>query len=330
VLLALPVIEFATTQEVFPADQATDFVAASRVASRPMSELKVSATIKVGKVVDWVAITSEGVWVGTKKPNTVEHIDPNTNQVTRVDLPGDPCAGLASDSVSLWVPLCGRVPRLAKVDLKTRSLARMFEVGPAAPEGGIAIGAGAVWLITDKQGSLARIDPASGAILKTLHVPPGSFNPIFSDGRIWVTRFGGSELTSVDAVTGEVVGHFATGPHPRFLTAGAGAVWALSQGDGSLSRIDIKGKQPVLGLQLHIPGEGGDITYADGRVWTTLIKTPLTVVDAARSIVLCQWKGAGGDALGVGYGAVWLTNLSSGTVSRIALSDLPEDCRPAP
>jgi virginiamycin B lyase len=58
-----------------------------------------------------------------------------------------------------------------------------------------------------------------------------------------------------------------------------------------------------------------------------MMKTPLTVVDAATSVVLCQWKGAGGDAIDVGYGTIWLTNYSAGTVSRIALSDLPEDCR---
>lgn len=293
-----------------------------------MSELKITAIIPIGKVADWVAVTSEGVWVGSKKPNSVKHVDPNTNQVTTVALPGDPCAGLAADSESLWVPLCARVPKLAKIDLKTRKLVHTFNVGPAGPEGSIAVGAGSVWLITDKQGSLVRIDPKSGSILLTVQVPPGSYNPVFSDGRIWVTRAEGSEATSVDASTGKVLQHFSTGLHPRFLTAGAGAVWTLNQGDGSLSRIDVAGQRPVLTLQLHTPGVGGDITYGEGRIWTTLMKTPLTIVDAARSIVLCQWKGAGGDAIGVGYGTVWLTSYDAGTVSRIALNDLPEDCRP--
>jgi len=225
--------------------------------------------------------------------------------------------------------LCGHVPQLAKIDLKTRTLVHVFKIGPAAPEGGIATGAGSVWLITDKHGSLAQIDPDSGAILRTVHVPAGSFNPVFSDGRIWVTRAKGTEVTSVDANTGKILDHFSTGPRPRFVTAGGGAVWSLNQGDGSLSRVDIAGQRPVVTLPLHTPGPGGDITYGDGRVWTTMMKTPLTVIDAARSVILCQWKGAGGDAIGFGYGTIWLTNYSSGTVSRIALSDLPEDCRAA-
>jgi len=101
-------------------------------------------------------------------------------------------------------------------------------------------------------------------------VPPGSYNPVFSDGRIWVSRVEGSEVTSVDAATGKVQRHFATGPNPRFLTAGGGAVWTVNQVDGSLSRIDVAGHRPLHTLPLQTPGFGGDITYDEGRVWTTL------------------------------------------------------------
>jgi len=292
-----------------------------------MSDLKVTATIPIAKRTDWIRITPTSVWVGSKGPFAVNEIDPKTNHVVTVALPGDPCAGLAADADSLWVPLCGEKPKLAKVDLKTRTLSAVFDVGPGAKEGGIAVGAGSVWLMVDVQGSLARIDPATGAVVATVQLPPGSYNPVFSEGRVWVSRADGSELTVVDAKTNKVVDHVPTGQHPRFLTAGAGAVWTLNQGDGSLTRIDVTGRRPVDTVQLHTPGPGGDIAFADGRVWTTMMKTPLTAVDAARSVILCQWKGAGGDAVGVGHGAIWLTDLSAGTVLRIALSDLPKACR---
>jgi virginiamycin B lyase len=328
-LLAVAMSSAAASTAAISAATSTDTAAASPVAIHQMSELKVAATVSVGTVADWVAVTSDGVWVGSKKPNAVKHVDPDTNQVTGVELTGDPCAGLAADTQSLWVPLCGPKPKLAKVDLKTHTLVQTFNVGPAGPEGSIAVGAGSVWLITDKKGSLAKIDPDSGSIIQTVHVPPGSYNPIFSDGRVWVTRAAGSGITSVDATTGKILGHFATGPHPRFGTAGGGAVWSLNQGDGSLSRIDIAGQAPVVTRQLHTPGAGGDIKYADGRIWTTMMKTPLTVTDAATAAMLCQFKGAGGDAIDVGFGTIWLTNLEAGTVLRFALSDLPKDCRPS-
>ena len=246
--------------------------------------------------------------------------------MTTVELPGRPCAGLAADADSLWVPLCGPVPQLAKIDLKTRSLARVFPVGPAGPEGGVAVGAGSVWLVTDKAGSLARIDPASGSIVQTVTLPAGSYNPVFSDGLVWVTRVDGAELTVVDPGTGAVSGHVAVGQHPRFTTAGGGAVWTLNQLDGSLSRIDAAGRAAAPALPLGTPGPGGDITFADGRVWTTMMKTPLTAIDARTDAILCQWTGEGGDSLGIGHGSIWLTNLRAGTVSRILLKDVPADC----
>lgn len=292
-----------------------------------MTDLKIAATIPVGKHADWVSITPDSVWIGSKQPNAVSEIDPKTDTVTAVVmLPGVPCAGLTLDGKSLWVPLCGPVPQLAQIDLKAKTLTRVLKIGPAGGEGGIAFGAGSLWLVTDKQGTMARIDPDSGATIRTIPLPAGSFNPVFSGGRVWITRFGGAEVSIVDPTTNAVVGKVPVGPSPRFLTAGAGAVWALSQGDGTLSRIDVESKQPVQMLPLQIPGEGGDVAFGSGRVWTTLMKTPLTAVDAKTSAILCQWQGPGGDSLGVGHGAVWLTNLEAGTVSRINLSDLPKDC----
>lgn len=185
-------------------------------------------------------------------------------------------------------------------------------------------------MITDKHGTLARIDPTGGSVIQIVHVPAGSYNPFFVDGHVWVTRADGAEVSGVDVNTGKVVVHRATGRHPRFLTAGAGAVWTLNQRSGTISRVDLMGGR-TLTVPLHTPGMGGDITYAEGRIWSTAMpsKIPLSIVDATRSIVLCQWKGSGGDSIGYGFGAIWLTDYHAGTVSRIELNDLPEECRVA-
>jgi len=294
---------------------------------RPMTELKISATIPVGKTADWVAITPNAVWVGSSGPNSVNAIDPKTNQVTSIALPGRPCAGIAADADYVWVPLCGPVPKLAKVDFRKRVLDRVFDVGPVRGEQSIAVGAGSVWLVTDKIGSLARIDPVSGTVLKVIQLPPGSYNPVFSNGLVWVTRVEGAEVTVVDPRTSEIVERIAVGKSPRFVTAGSGALWTLNQGNGDVSRIDSATRRTTATLPLNTPGPGGDIAFGAGRVWTTMMKTPLTVMDAATATVLCQWTGEGGDSLSVGHNAVWLTNLRAGTVSRIPIKSLPKACR---
>ena len=165
-------------------------------APRSITELTPLATIGLGKTADWVAITADAVWVASTGPFAVHRIDPKSNtRVASVALPGEPCAGLATGFGSLWVPLCTAPASLAKVNLKTNRLEAIFMVGPAAPEGGVTYGAGSVWLITDKTGVLARINPANGAIVSVFHVPPGSFNPAFSGTTVWVTRAEASELT---------------------------------------------------------------------------------------------------------------------------------------
>ncbi len=304
-----------------------DAAAARRPIVLPMTALPISATIKVGKTADWVTVTAKRIWVGSTGPNAVNEIDPGTNAVFAVELPGRPCAGLAADRQSVWIPLCGETPQLAKVDIKTRRITGVFPVGPPAGEGGIAIGAGSIWLVTDKAGSLARIDPVTGSVLHVIRLPAGSYNPVFSDGMVWITRVEGAEVSVVDPRTNTVTSSIPVGPNPRFTAAGAGAVWTLNQGDGTLSRVDTTRRAATV-KPLETPGHGGDVAFYDGRVWTTMMKTPLTASDARTGTPLCQWKGEGGDSLNVGHGAVWLTNLRAGTVSRIPLKTLPADCRP--
>ena len=295
-------------------------------APRSIAELEPVAKFSLGKTADWVAVTADAVWVGSTGPYAVHRIDPATNKLTAsVKLPGEPCAGLAVGAGRLWIPLCTDPPSLAKVNLRSRELESIFAVGPAAAEGGVAYGAGSVWLIVSMSGDLARINPANGAILDTFHVPAGSYNPVFSRGALWVTRAEGAELTGIDAASGKTLATVATGPNPRFLAAGAGAIWTLNQGDGTLTRVDARGKQAAT-ISLGTPGHGGDIAFNQGKVWTTMAKTPLSLVDAATFRLLCQWTGPGGDSLGIGHGAIWLTDYHAGTLSRIALKDALAHC----
>jgi len=305
--------------------------AVNSIARKSIGELKRTAVIHLGKTADWVAISPNAVWVGSTGPFAVHRIDPTTNkQVASVHLPGEPCAGLAVGSDHLWVPLCGAVPLLAKIDLKSNRLVAVFKAGPAAAEGGVAASPESVWLMIDKQGSLARIDPTTGIVRQITRLPAGSYNPLYNDGQIWVTQADGSEVTSVDAATGKILATVPTGPAPRFLTAGGGAVWTLNQGDGSVTRIDARTKQATNTTALGIPGKGGDISFGGGMIWATVAKVPLSLVDGATDAPLCQWVGRGGDSLGIGYGSIWLTDYHAGTISRIDLEDTMAHCRDEP
>jgi virginiamycin B lyase len=303
----------------------------ARAARRPISELTPLATIHLGKTADWVAITDDAVWVGTTGPNAVVQISARTNALrTTVLLPGEPCAGLAVGFGSLWVPLCASHNELVRVDLHTYAIAQFADDGPAAREGGIAVSADSIWLVVNKRGTLARIDPRTGKIRQKVRLPAGSYNPLYADGQIFVTRADGAEVTAVDANSGAILATVATGPNPRFLTAGAGAIWTLNQGDGTLTRIDSHTHDVRSTTRLETPGHGGDLKFGDGMIWTTLATAPLSIIDAASGELSCQWGGPGGDSLDVGQGALWLTDYDAGAVSRYDLEDVLRHCHNTP
>jgi streptogramin lyase len=230
----------------------------------------------------------------------------------------------------VWIPLCAKPSTLARVDVTRNVVSAVFPTGPAAGEGGVTTSTDSVWLVTDKEGSLARIDPDTGAVRQIVRVPAGSYNPRFHDGQVWVTRAEGAEVTAIDASSGAVLGTVKTGPGPRFLTSGTGSIWTFNQGDGSLTRIDVHSRQVTQTIPLGTPGHGGDIAFGGGMIWTTMPKVPLSAVNAADSKLLCQWVGPGGDSLGIGHDAIWLTDYHGGTVSRLELQDAVNHCRSRP
>lgn len=295
---------------------------ATAIQQTPFPDLKPVAVIPVGKTADWVLMTPGAVWVGSTGPNAVNRIDPRANRLTdAVTLPGEPCAGLAAGFGALWVPLCGEKPVLARVNLTTRKVTALFDVAGIQAEGGVAVSPNGVWLVTDAKGTLVRIDPANGTVRQTVTLPAGAFNPRYAGGVVWITQVEGSQVTAVDAKTGKVIGAAPTGPHPRFLTTGADAVWTLNQGDGSLTRVRAQGRTPAWTAPLGTPGHGGDIALGRGVIWTTMAGVPLTATDAKTGAVIRRWVGPGGDSLAVGRDAIWLTDYHAGTIARIRLKD---------
>lgn len=81
---------------------------------------------------------------------------------------------------------------------------------------------------------------------------------------------------------------------PRFLTTGAGSVWTLKQGDGTISRVDTRSGKLLATIEAGLSGRGGEIAYGEGSIWATLFGFPITRIDPATNRVMQQWTGKGG------------------------------------
>lgn len=284
----------------------------------PMLELKPTATIELGGKPDWTVITDDAVWVSNSELRAIQRIDPETNHVVaQVDLPGEPCSGLTYGFGSVWSPICDGQKGLARIDAGTNRVTAILPVVPADDEGSIATSEDSVWLVTNKDGLLLRIDPKTNSVRQEIHLPPGSYNPVYSEETIWVTNIERGTLIAVDANTGEVRKEESVGEQPRFLTAGEGSIWVLLQSDGSVTRVEAKTVYAWANIPAGIPGHGGEICYGNGAVWTTVIDIPLTKIDAKSNRVVKQWVGVGGDSVRYGHGSLWLTDLKHGKMWRL-------------
>ncbi len=281
-----------------------------------MTLLKPEAVFDVPGSPDWIAV-DESVWISNMPKNSVTRIDPKTNKVIGTITTGKkPCSGLATGFGSLWVPNCAD-QSISRIDLKTGKLTATVPIHIADSEGGVAVGAESVWLMTDKKGTLARIDPSNNKVVAEIYVAPGSYAVAFGEGAVWVTSTDSNSLTRIDPHTNLIVETIAVGKHPRFLAMGEGAVWTLNQGDGSVSRVDPKTDKLVATIEAGIPGPGGDIAAGEGSIWVTSFGFPISRIDPASNRVVQQFKGEGGDAIRIGLGYLWLSNYKQATVWKV-------------
>lgn len=285
---------------------------------REITALKPMAVFPVAGNPDWQVVTEDAVWVTSAKTNTVHRLDAKTNKVAAtVEVGKKPCSGLAAGFGSIWVPSCTD-QTISRIDMKTNKVTASLPVGPAASEGGLAASPDSIWILSDAKGLLSRIDPDTNRVVAEIQVPAGSVTCVVGeDGAIWISSPDASVVTRVDPKSNLVTDRVEVGPQPRFMASGGGSIWTLNQGDGSVSRIDVRTKKLITDIQLGVPGGGGEIAYGEGFVWVTVFDIPLSQIDPNTNKVIKQWFGPGGDAVRIGHGSVWLSNIRQENVWRL-------------
>jgi YVTN family beta-propeller protein len=136
-----------------------------------------------------IAAGTNAVWAGVPSTKSVVRIDPATNSVVAT-IPGFACAEgqLAANESGVWVADCDAV---RYVDGRTNTITRTIPIDGAIGYGvrGIGLGFGSLWA---EHGPLVRIDPASGAVIGRLRLPPAytwtEYSLAFGFGSIWARR----------------------------------------------------------------------------------------------------------------------------------------------
>jgi YVTN family beta-propeller protein len=167
------------------------------------------------------------------------------------------------------------------IDPRTNDIAETIEV--PAGSGGIAVGAGAVWVTNTLDATVTKIDPQTREIDGTIPLgEEGDASPkaiAASGDDLWVGDEFDALVWQIAASTGGVVWSPGLRSAPTAIAIGGGAVWVAS-------------------------GAGDLVTRLNQETKST---STLGVGD-----------GPGGIA--VGFGFVWVANSGDGTVSRIDTS----------
>ena len=231
---------------------------------KPLSLEDVRAkTVEAQPVADFAVAAGDGVWVSGVDPGAVRY-DAQGRVTARTPVPGEVVQALAAAEGVVLVPSLN--PNLLlRIDAATGAVRDRVRL-PASPLGEAAVGAegGRAYVLVDPlEPTILAVEGSD--VVDRVKAPDGAVAVRAGFGSLWVpTAEDSVERYSLDDGTWTSI---PAGPEPRFLDVGAGAVWVMNQGDGSVTRIDPGTGE---GEQIAVTGErigGGDLTVGAGAVW---------------------------------------------------------------
>ena len=185
----------------------------------------------------------------------------------------EPCASLVFAHKSLWAPLCGG-PGLVRIDSPMDKPTVVPVKVSARAAGPVAEGAESIWMVTDRAGTLARIDPASNSVVAEISVAAGSVALAFGHDAVWVASETAHTLTRINGRTNVAAEIIKVGRGPSGIAIGAGAVWTMNREDGTVSRIDPATNKVTATIKTGVTAAGGAIAVGEGSVWLSAPGTP--------------------------------------------------------
>ena len=272
----------------------------------------------------WVLAPDLPIRPGGGTPNLVR-IDPTTNAITAtIELPDRLCQGLVASDDAIWVCAADALLRIdpdtdsiaASVPIKgAPAFYRMAYGGgmvwalgsgafaadtvirldpttqvttshPAGGSvGGLTYAFDALWLTIPGNGSVVRMDPATGETRELISGLPAPTQITAGPDSLWVTLYGGDEeqagagdpqVVRLDPETGEVIAEIAVGGSPRGgvdVLAGEDGVWVRSTRPW-LTRIDPATNTVIeaLASEPEIHAIQGPLAEAFGSIWTVNIE----------------------------------------------------------
>ncbi len=221
---------------------------------------------------------------------------------------------------------------VAAIEPTSERIAAFVETAGAASN--IAVGSGAVWLLSGDDRTISRIDPKTKAITGRVNSPEAATDLAAGGGAVWVGSGGGlggnwtNTVYRIDPATNQTTHTVSLPPeasggdrlfinsgYPQ-MAVGAGALWAT--GGGWVARLDLHSGA----LVATVDAVAGRIAAGPEGVWyiNPFDAGAVTPIDPRtnRTGKAIHIGDAGLSGIAVGAGSVWVTAEREGFVFRIS------------
>ena len=285
----------------------------------PFAQIKADATLATPDKPTWMyfAPAGPGALYAPAADKVLKFEAKANKPVDPIPAVKKPCGGAVNAFASLWIPACGD-GTLLRLDPRTLKVKATIQTGAADLHSSIAASPDSVWIIADGKQTILRIDPDQDAVVAELRVPPGCANLTFAETSLWLTC-PDNKVLRINPATNLIDKRIDVGANPVSLVSGQGAIWVFCGKEGKIDRLDPKTDKVTKSIELLTPDTTGALAFGEGFLWVTQPGFPLTRIDvtAEKEKVVQQFWGEGGGAILSSAGALWISNLNSGTISRI-------------
>jgi len=183
----------------------------------------------------------------------------------------------------------------------------------------IAAADDAIWVTSEPDGTLTRLDPESGDPIGTpLSLGAGISGVAVGAGSVWVAEPPRGQVLRIDPRSGRVAERIAVGGRPGPLAFGGGRLWVADEDGAGIAAVNGRGGSVY---RRGLPPHAAPLRLAVGAggLWASSAST-----GAVRRIDLSSLGvgapipvGRGPAGITVGHGLVWVANSRSDTVTRV-------------
>jgi YVTN family beta-propeller protein len=189
---------------------------------------------------------------------------------------------------------------------------------------GVAYGRGSVWVTNGEERTVAQVNPDSVSLVQTFDVGNGPAGVAVGEGGVWVANAIDGTVSKIDLARAAVTETIPVGANPGGIVVGEGAVWVTSQASGTVLRLDPRSGTPVRAITV---GNGPtSVAVGAGSIWVAnrQDRTVTHIDPLTNSVVDTVEVGLNPASLVAGGGAVWVANAGDGTITRIVAGDVHE------